>query len=316
MGGSGGGSQETTQTTTPWSKQQPYLKDIWGSAQDYFGSGQLSPVAPQSAAEQAGIGMGQEAALGGGFGFAPAAQELGLSTIGGDYLTGETNPYMQGAIEYAQQPVINAWNQQIKPGIDATFANTAGGMGSGAYAAKVAQEGDVLARNLAGAATQAGMQNYGQERQRQLQTMGMAPNLEALGYAPAESALRYGGLETQRGQFEQGAPARNLAEYARLIYGSPQFGTTTGSQDANQGFDPYSTIAGVGLLGAGMFCDWRLKRDITRIGTLAEGIGLYTFRYLWNDELRIGPMAQEVEKVRPDAVFEVCGYKAVNVGVL
>jgi len=48
--------------------------------------------------------------------------------------------------------------------------------------------------------------------------------------------------------------------------------------------------------------DIRLKRDIERIGTTADGFGLYSFRYLWSEELHTGVMAQEVMRSRPDAV--------------
>ena len=42
---------------------------------------------------------------------------------------------------------------------------------------------------------------------------------------------------------------------------------------------------------------------MVRIGTVAEGIGLYRFRYNWSDQVYVGVVAQEVEAVRPDAVI-------------
>jgi hypothetical protein len=51
-----------------------------------------------------------------------------------------------------------------------------------------------------------------------------------------------------------------------------------------------------------MRSDIMLKNDVVRIGTVAEGIGLYRFRYNWSDQIYVGVMAQEVEAVRPDAV--------------
>jgi len=66
-------------------------------------------------------------------------------------------------------------------------------------------------------------------------------------------------------------------------------------------------------LGADVFSDARLKRDITRIGATAHGFGLYTYRYLWDDRLRVGVMAQEVIRSRPDAVVtNPDGYYMVN----
>jgi len=63
--------------------------------------------------------------------------------------------------------------------------------------------------------------------------------------------------------------------------------------------------------------DVRLKRDIKRIGATEHGFGLYTFRYLWDDRLRVGVMAQEVIRTRPDAVLTGAdGYFLVDYGRL
>jgi hypothetical protein len=48
--------------------------------------------------------------------------------------------------------------------------------------------------------------------------------------------------------------------------------------------------------------DIRLKRDITQVGELDSGIGLYRYRYLWSDTIYVGVMAQEVAEVMPEAV--------------
>jgi hypothetical protein len=48
--------------------------------------------------------------------------------------------------------------------------------------------------------------------------------------------------------------------------------------------------------------DVRLKHDITPVGELASGLGLYRYRYLWSDTAYVGVMAQEVAEVVPEAV--------------
>jgi outer membrane immunogenic protein len=48
--------------------------------------------------------------------------------------------------------------------------------------------------------------------------------------------------------------------------------------------------------------DVRLKRDITLVGRLDNGLGLYRYRYLWSDTVYVGVMAQEVALIRPDAI--------------
>lgn len=59
--------------------------------------------------------------------------------------------------------------------------------------------------------------------------------------------------------------------------------------------------------------DRRLKRDIERIGTLASGLALYTWNYVWGAP-GIGVMADEVRKVFPDAVVRIGEYDVVDYG--
>jgi Chaperone of endosialidase len=58
--------------------------------------------------------------------------------------------------------------------------------------------------------------------------------------------------------------------------------------------------------------DIRLKRDITAVARLDNGINLYSFRYRWSDQVYVGVMAQEVAAIVPDAVVMASnGYLAV-----
>ena len=58
--------------------------------------------------------------------------------------------------------------------------------------------------------------------------------------------------------------------------------------------------------------DKRVKDNINYLYTLKNGIKIYTFTYKGSDTLRVGPMAQEVEKIKPHAVVEIDGIKHVN----
>jgi hypothetical protein len=66
--------------------------------------------------------------------------------------------------------------------------------------------------------------------------------------------------------------------------------------------------------GASMFMasDRRLKTDIHRVGTTNGGLPIYTYKYKGESVTQMGVMAQDVEKVNPEAVKEFGGYKAVN----
>lgn len=48
--------------------------------------------------------------------------------------------------------------------------------------------------------------------------------------------------------------------------------------------------------------DIRLKRDIVLVGRRDDGLGLYSYRYLWSDTVYVGVLAQEVALVHPDAI--------------
>lgn len=74
-----------------------------------------------------------------------------------------------------------------------------------------------------------------------------------------------------------------------------------------------------GSLGSAaiMASDIRVKKDIVEIGALPNGLPVYTFRYVWDDAampLRTGLMAQDVQKVNPDAVVDIGGVLHVNYG--
>lgn len=51
-----------------------------------------------------------------------------------------------------------------------------------------------------------------------------------------------------------------------------------------------------------MNSDARLKTNIACIGRAPSGLSIYSFRYLWGGPVRIGGMAQEIARTRPDAV--------------
>lgn len=74
-------------------------------------------------------------------------------------------------------------------------------------------------------------------------------------------------------------------------------------------------MSGLFSLGSAaiMASDRRVKRDIVKLGSRADGLGVYEFRYA-NDNTRwVGVMADEVKKVRPDLVLnDAYGIMSVN----
>lgn len=74
----------------------------------------------------------------------------------------------------------------------------------------------------------------------------------------------------------------------------------------------YSLLGSAGQAGAMAFSDRRLKRDITGIGKLPSGLGLYEWQYVWGGPRQIGVMADEVRVLMPHAVKRIGGFDAVN----
>jgi len=60
--------------------------------------------------------------------------------------------------------------------------------------------------------------------------------------------------------------------------------------------------AGTALFG--MFSDERIKEGVERVGALFDGQPIYRYRYTGDPRTQIGLLAQEVEDVEPEAVFD------------
>lgn len=85
----------------------------------------------------------------------------------------------------------------------------------------------------------------------------------------------------------------------------------------NQQNNLFGGLLGLGKLGlgaysAGLFSDRRVKQDIKPVGKLENGLVVYKFRYKGHPEMHIGLMAQDVQKVHPEAVGSVGGVLTVD----
>jgi hypothetical protein len=74
---------------------------------------------------------------------------------------------------------------------------------------------------------------------------------------------------------------------------------------------------GAGVANPGLqniFSDQRLKKNVARLDTRSDGLGVYEFEYIWGGGRQIGLMAQEVAILYPEAVGESGGYMTVDYG--
>ena len=117
-------------------------------------------------------------------------------------------------------------------------------------------------------------------------------------------------------------PSPNVA-----VQSGDLIGATLGVNNQRIGVQKANQAASGGLMGGLMglggslgsakilMSDIRMKKNIKRIGKYKEH-NLYEYNYIDRAGEWIGVMAQEVEKLVPEAVIEIGGIKHVNYGAL
>ena len=65
-----------------------------------------------------------------------------------------------------------------------------------------------------------------------------------------------------------------------------------------------------------MLADRRARTDIKKVGELDNGLPIYGFKFRGSARIRFGVMADEVERVLPEAVTEVDGLKFIDLDLV
>lgn len=254
----GGGDTKTKTTTEPWSGVKPYLLGGYKDAQNLYeqGAPEYYPnqsIAPMSSYSKNALdATAQRAAYGSDV--TRAAQDELVKTIGGQYLN--SNPYLQGAIDAAVQPITNAFRSEVMPGIDSNFS-AAGRYGSGLQGEAYDDANAQLAQQIGNVSTQMAYQNYGDERQRQIQGMLFAPEMARQDYIDlgmlGQAGEGYDNYNTklinadiEKWNYQQNADWNFLNDYIGLLNGATGGATTTKQPNQNNG---WTGILG-GLLSA------------------------------------------------------------------
>ena len=244
---SGGGGNTTVQKADPWEGVQPYLKDLFASAQNYFkGPGpQYFPsdtVAPQSSDTLAAQDLMRRRAFAGSP-LVPTAQGQASRTLMGDYLSNpatdalrsfgngdfsgnvgtqqlantasgsflNANPYIDATFKRAADQVGRQFSQNTLPGIASMFSS-AGRYGSNQMANAVDQAGQQYGNTLDNLATSIYGGNYANERQLQQGAAGALGNL-SLG-SLGELGSQFGRERTLMAALTGQAPGLAQADYA------------------------------------------------------------------------------------------------------
>lgn len=175
--------------------------------------------------------------------------------------------------------------------------------------------------NLALNAANAGTAANQNAANTQLNAANNAGNIYQNSLLPAETIGQIGAqkdaynqqvLNGQIAQWDaqQQGPLIQLSNFANILNGGGY--NNQSSQTTQPGNSALSNILGLATAGLGLFCDIRLKENIIRIGKSPNGWDMYSYNYVGDDEIYVGPMAQEVEEIRPDLVSEYAGYKVVH----
>ncbi len=130
-------------------------------------------------------------------------------------------------------------------------------------------------------------------------------------FSSALSPLLSGSQTT--GSFTQGGSQGLLGKIGQAASFAAPFFTGGLSLPTPAGVNPLGT--GSAFTGMSALSDERLKKNITKVGE-KKGLNVYEYEYLWSPKKWIGYMAQEVEKLYPNAIGEYMGYKTVDYGAI
>lgn len=279
-------------------------------------------VAPLNQQQQEGIGNINQQANAAQPGFQGAMADTNQAYQGFNApnyqqgVAGYMNPYLQNAMGSTAAMMQNQNQQQQNQLLGNTIQQGAfgGDRGNIAQAALMGQQNLAMGQTLGQMANQ-GYQQSAQNYMTGLQQQGalanqygnLAGQAQQMGLAGAQAQLGAGTLgqqTTQAGntalynqfQQQQAYPFQVSQFLANIAEGTGALSGSTTTQTSPTSF----------------FSDRRLKHDIHRIGETDEGLPIYKFKYKGDDKTNIGFMADEVEKIHPEAVGESHGFKTVD----
>ena len=285
------------------STQQQGINQIAGSAnaaQPFFGAAAGLTAAGAGPANLGGLNTNQYMSpfMGDVYGQALAGQQLQnqqqQSNLAGQAVTagafgGDRANTAQANLAYQQ----NLANNQTNANLLNTGYQNAQNVATQQQGAQLAAQQANLAR-LTGAGGQ--LAGIGTAAQTAAQQGGQ--NTLAAGTVPQQT--QQAGLTALYNQFlqQQAYPFQTTQFLANIAEGTGALSGSTTSQTQPSSF----------------FSDRRLKHDIKKIGKTDDGLPIYKFKYKGDpsEQTHVGFMAQDVEKVHPEAVGESHGYKTVD----
>ena len=317
----GGGT--TVTRTEPWEEQKPYLEKGFQRAGQLYNAQPLGPayyggptLAGFDPAQQAGQRMSMNYAMG------PRTQAMqrGAESSLMQGLSGQVDPNAFNPMASAlSSSVLSNLQSNILPGLRNQIVD---------YNPGGSTRGNLLQQKAISDAVTSGMTKplaemytgaYNQAQQRALQSgqlypsmmtapLGMAQAVGDVGQARRSMTQEGINRAMARDQYAKNAPQTQLANYMSMISGD--YGGTQ-TQTAPSDYSPI--IGALGSVASAFISDERLKENIEKVGSY-KGLNVYEYNYLWSPTKWVGFIAQEVEKIIPEAVLNVNGFKVVDYG--
>lgn len=348
FGGGGSSSPEAVPKYTP--EQMKLLSSlIGGQLLPQMGQG----ITPYGGQRVAGITPLQESAYGMAGGYAPGieaglqgfgqfdpSQGMGLLGAGVQGLQGAMQPWDPAAEtelwETAwKRPALETWREDVMPAIMEKGVRSAGTADSGPMRRELARSGEKLTTDLSGQL--ANLLYTGQQAQagRQMQGAGMLGQMAGIPGQLAGQGLGMAGqglgqmagmgaeqrgigqqfLGAEQAKWTEAQPWANpwLQQYLSTALGSSAFDTVIGQEKPSMASQmaPYAMAAALAFAS-----DVRIKRNFARIENALDKVNRlegHTYNFINEDTRSAGIIAQELEKVLPEAVLEHKGIKYIRV---
>jgi hypothetical protein len=207
-GGGGSGNSTSTVKNAPADQVLPYLQPYMDRASALSNTAYKpykgQQIADLNDAQQAGMSLQSAQALN-GFQGQQDGNNLYQQTLRGDFLSPESNPYLQATA----QGIGNEFNRTTGAQ-NSSMQRTAGAFGNSGLSQKMSMDNAGLAgqlNNLYG-------QNYANERGMQQQALGMMPTMQNMGYTDSNKLTQVG--DAQR-QYQQDLLNQEQANYAQAM---------------------------------------------------------------------------------------------------
>jgi hypothetical protein len=333
-----GGSQTSTSATSfssetgPWSPQVPYIlggfqkaKELYEQGPpDYYPGETLAGFDPaQTFAQEAIIDYARGPRAAGMQAGAEASLMQGLSG------RVDSSAYDPMAQAYAQD-VIGNLQANILPGIRQQQVMYQPGGSSRAALQQNKAVADAVKSGMTTPLAQMYTNAYNQAQQRAVESGRLYPSIMGAPLSMYGAIADIGAQrramtqeamnrDQARYAYEAGAPMNALQNYMSMITGN--YGSTSsGGSSTTSTVPTQSPIAGIlGSLGQAAIMaqsDIRIKENIIPEGTTWKGLSIYNYNYVGDATPRRGVMAQQVERMYPDAVVTIDGIKHVNYGAI